>query len=812
MDKIIRTFDWSKTPLGPIETWPQSLKTAVDIMLGADLAISIYWGADNILLYNDAWRDLFGVQHPQALGRPAREVLPQVWEIIGPILARLLSDGKTAQAPNQPLLLPRNGRSEEAWVTFDFSPLPCEDGSIGGIFNVSAETTEQVRNAQTQREQEPQFRDLAELCPDAILVNVQGRFAYANPAAARLLAAETPQDLVGRSPFEFLDLEYHDLVESRLKQILFEGRSVPELEYRWRRLDGSHVDVKVFAGPINWGEVPAVQVVLRDITERKRREALQKENEERKSFLLHLSDTLRPLTDSSQIQAVASRALAEHLNAARCYYGEIDESAGHCVIHRDYVRDGVSSIAGTHRISEPSFLPDVLRTGRPLVIPDTASADLSEKDQSQLESIALKACIAIPLVKQNRLMGVFAVNETRPRAWSSAEVSLVEEAAERIWAAIERALAAEALRQSEERFRALVMASSEVLYRMSPDWSEMHQLYSRQFLTNSVKPNRAWLQEYIHPEDQEEVTAAIDEAIQTKSIFELEHRVRQADGSWGWTISRAVPLLDATGQIVEWFGAASDISGRKQAEEALKDAKAAAEDANQAKSEFLAKMSHEIRTPMTIFMGSIQHLMHKDRNPEDKKLLEMADQSAERLRVLIEDILDFSRIEARAVTLEEKAFDLRSCVHQTVAMFILPAEEKKLRLETSVAPEVPEVVIGDCNKLSQVLINLIGNAVKYTPAGSVQVSVTARDGLLEFMVTDTGIGVPADKHGLLFKSFSQIHSSSDHHPKGTGLGLAISRELVALMGGDISVSSRAEGGSIFTFTLPLKASEEQQSD
>ncbi len=132
--------------------------------------------------------------------------------------------------------------------------------------------------------------------------------------------------------------------------------------------------------------------------------------------------------------------------------------------------------------------------------------------------------------------------------------------------------AEEALRESEERFRALVTASSEVLYRMNPDWSEMRQLHSRGFLANTERPNRNWLQEYIHPDDQPQVTAVINEAIRTKSIFEMEHRVRRADGSLGWTSSRAVPLMDANGEIIEWFGAASDITERKRAEEALKRA------------------------------------------------------------------------------------------------------------------------------------------------------------------------------------------------------------------------------------------------
>ncbi|WP_027716583.1 response regulator [Desulfuromonas sp. TF] len=232
-----------------------------------------------------------------------------------------------------------------------------------------------------------------------------------------------------------------------------------------------------------------------------------------------------------------------------------------------------------------------------------------------------------------------------------------------------------------------------------------------------------------------------------------------------------------------------------------------AEAATKAKSEFLAHMSHEIRTPMTVFLAVIEHLRQIDENPERRHLLDMADQSARRLRFLIDDILDFSRIEARRVDLKEETFDLRSCMREAVEMFDLSAREKDLRLETEVSPDTPPVVLGDPSRLGQVLINLVGNAVKFTHEGGVRISVQPREDLLEFSVIDSGIGIPEEKRHLLFQSFSQIDSTFQRQYGGTGLGLAISKGLVELMGGRIEVQGRKEGGSIFTFTLPLKAAE-----
>jgi signal transduction histidine kinase/CheY-like chemotaxis protein len=239
----------------------------------------------------------------------------------------------------------------------------------------------------------------------------------------------------------------------------------------------------------------------------------------------------------------------------------------------------------------------------------------------------------------------------------------------------------------------------------------------------------------------------------------------------------------------------------------LVKAKEGAETASRAKSEFLANMSHELRTPMTVIMGSVEYLQQTAAAYEERQLLELADTSAHRLLGIIDDLLDISRIEAGRLKIEEMPFDLRECVRQAVEMFAARSREKGVQLHWQVAPQLPAQVSGDPVRLGQVLINLVGNAVKFTERGEIAVAVAGAGDELVFTVRDTGIGIPANKIGQLFQPFTQVDSSLTRRHGGTGLGLAISKELVHLMGGSIRLESEEGRGSTFTFTMPFRPAE-----
>jgi two-component system, sensor histidine kinase and response regulator len=274
-----------------------------------------------------------------------------------------------------------------------------------------------------------------------------------------------------------------------------------------------------------------------------------------------------------------------------------------------------------------------------------------------------------------------------------------------------------------------------------------------------------------------------------------------------WSSTTKLPLRDPNGQIVGTFGISRDVTELVNAQRELSEARDVANQANQAKSEFLANMSHEIRTPMNGIIGMTELLTHTRLTDAQRSFVTMIEQSAQSLLRIVNDILDFSKIEAGKLDLEAAPFDLRGCVSMATKSLATRAAQQGTELLLRISREIPEELIGDEIRLRQVLVNLIGNAVKFTQGGEITVRVSVADGPpaaqnynLHFSVADTGIGIPLDKQAKIFEAFSQADVSTTRQYGGTGLGLSIASQLVQMMGGRIWLESELGTGSTFHFT------------
>jgi PAS domain S-box-containing protein len=370
----------------------------------------------------------------------------------------------------------------------------------------------------------------------------------------------------------------------------------------------------------------------------------------------------------------------------------------------------------------------------------------------------------------------------------------------------QRALLGE-LEASERRFRALAMGAPVGIYRCdlngrctfaNQEWCQLAGLTPEEAI------GAGWAGA-LHPDDRQRCHDLWREARDYGIEWECEMRFVHRDGSVHWAYSRATLVVGDFG-LRERVGMTVDITARKEAEDSLMRAKEQAEAATRAKSEFLAKMSHEIRTPMNGVLGMLELALETQLAPDQKDYVDTARASAANLLGIINDILDVSRIEARKLEVDASPFSLRQLLEGALKPMIPLARGKGLAFELDVGLHVTDGLVGDPRRLQQVLVNLVGNAIKFTREGSIRVTVVQGESDEErvklcFSVRDTGIGIPADRLASIFEPFTQVERVGAM--SGTGLGLTISSQLVSLMGGKLRVKSAVGSGSVFHVDLVL---------
>ncbi len=450
----------------------------------------------------------------------------------------------------------------------------------------------------------------------------------------------------------------------------------------------------------------------------------------------------------------------------------------------------------------------VMATGEPAWVRNLALEKDSPRAQAARDA-RVQAGFAIPVIVGGEVEAVLEFYTTRELDRDDRLLLVMAQVGTQLGPVIQRRRAEVSLRRSEEKYRSLVANIPDVTWTsdsrgrtvfISPNVEEVYG-----FTPEEISADAGLWFGRIHPDDVAAVKEAYRGLFEHNRKFKVEYRIQRKDGTWIWLNDRTLGTY-RKGSETYADGIVTDITDRKQAELELHTAKEVAEQASRSKSEFLANMSHEIRTPMNGIIGMTELLLDSRIRPDQREFLDMVKSSADGLLTLINDILDFSKIEAGRLEIEPIDFGLRDCLDDTMRILAVRAHAKGLELACHVLPDVPDAVVGDPGRLRQVLINLVGNAIKFTERGEVVVRVEsdppAPDRVqLRFAVSDTGIGIPQEKHRAVFEAFTQADGSTTRKYGGTGLGLTISSQLVELMGGRIGLDSQFGRGSTFHFTV-----------
>ena len=644
-------------------------------------------------------------------------------------------------------------------ISCSASPVKDADETMMGVAGIVRDISERKRADEARA----LLAAVVESSEEGILAVSLDRKVLSWNRGAEAIYGFSAEEIVGQPVFStIIPAEHQEEYEKFFLRVLA-GETLVRFESERRRGDGERVDVALTYSPVKnqRGEVIGVSAIVRDITQAKAtRQALHEANENYRALINNIPDVTWMVDSNHQMKFISP-------NAERVF--------------------GLS-------------LPECY-SRRAEVLFDLIHPDEAEQVKQQFKLFFDEGAAFDVEFRIRRSDGEW--RWIHNRAIQTFEKDGLRYASGLLTDITQRKTAEESQRESEQRYRLLFERNLAGVFRCSLQGIllEYNDAGARilGYDSGADLVGRPAADMFFDPADK---AVSDQKMVDHGTAFNQEIRMRRKDGSSAWIMANTTMVKGASGTEIE--GTFVDITMIKQAEEQMRMAKEAAEAANRAKSEFLANMSHEIRTPMNGVIGMIDLALDTNLSAEQREYLTTVKSSAGALLAIINDILDFSKIEARKLELQRVPFSVKEVVRATVKGFLVQARNKQLSLQCDFSADVPEMAIGDPGRLRQILMNLVGNALKFTNQGEILVHVMRlHEDTLKFSVSDTGIGISPEKQQTIFEAFVQADTSSTRQYGGTGLGLAIVSQLVALMQGRIWLESKPGSGSTFYFTAPF---------
>ncbi len=780
MGDLVRTFDWSATPLGARRAWPQPLRTAVDMVLSAGFPMAILWSDDLIFIYNDGYRQVAGGKHPRALGRSPREIWPEVWDFNRPIFEKVMSGGETVLLDDQLFPIARNGGPEDAYFTLSYSPIRVESGSVGGTLVTLVETTGRVLEERRLRRANELSRAELEATLHSIqdevwIVDTAGRVTLVNDAVTRNLGV--PPGHWADIHTAIAELEIFDpdgtprraerapLTRSLRGEVLANElelvRNLATGELRWREVTGAPM-----YGPE--GAITGAVIVARDVTDRVRAEERRAETE-LKYRRLHES-----MRDAFVVVDMAG--VIRDYNAA--FLGLV----GYAESELRELNDSDITPARWRVIEDRIVRDQVLPRG---------FSDLYEKEYRRKDGTIFPVELRASLIRDE------AGNPSQ------------------MWAIVrditERKRAKEELERLAKQRQLSLDAARLGWWHYDPvTWSGTYDARYREIF--GVSGSETTIEDIInrlHPDDRPKVRAGVEAALNPSDPrpYSAEYRVIRDDGSERWVEAHGQAIFTTEGderRAVSFVGTVQDVTARKQMEDSLRRAKEDAEAASRAKDRLIAVVSHELRTPLSPILTIASYLLERDDLPRDmREDLEMIRRNVRQEARLVDDLLSLTRLSRGKIILHQEVVNVHGLIRTVIGQFQAQMNEK--RIEQLVALRAsPYLAWSDPGRMQQVLSNLLDNAVKFTPAGgriTVRSSTTPA-GRIRVEIADTGIGIVPELVPMLFNPFQQGEGTVTRQFGGLGLGLVIAKGILDLHAGTITAASEGPGrGAVFAVEI-----------
>ncbi len=764
MGQLIRTLDWSQTSLGPVSTWPQSLRTTLSIMLNAKLPMGLWWGADLIQFYNDAYRPCLGNEgkHPQALGQRGPECWPEVWPLLEPLIQQVLAGGEATW--QEDLLIPiyRNGRTEQAYWTFSYSPVRDESGKIAGVMVLCQETTRQIEGLRLSGQR---FENFVHQASVGIIV-LRGEemvVEVVNEAYGRLID-RGPEELLNQPLFSIIP-EAKPYFHPILEKVRLSGEPLYLYDYPYFVLvNGAKKEgfldlvYQPFKGPD--GSISGVMVLCHEVTEK----------------------------------ILARLKVEESEGKYRGLFETMDQ--GFCIVEMIFEEDN-QPIDYHFLESNPVFEK---QTGLKDVMGKTARELVPDLEAHWFEIYGRVALTGEPtrFIKRSAAMSRwFEVHAFRLGDSESRKVAI-------LFTDITGQQEAEgALKESEERFRTLADNISQLAWMANGEgWIFWYNRRWYEYTGTSLEEMQGWGWEKVHhPEYIEQVVAFVQEAWQKAEPWELEFPLRKQDGEYRWFLTRAIPVKDEKGRVQRWLGTNTDISREKNYQQQLLEMNQKLTRNNEELKRinvdldnFVYTASHDLKAPIANLEGLQWQLSKRlagKVSAMEQEMMELMQEAITKLNRTVKDLSEIAKIQKEVGQQERLSF--REILENVTVDLTPLIRETDAHLEVNLAVEhlhYPR------KHLRSILYNLLSNALKYhSPDRTPRILIWTREeeGQVVLSVQDNGLGLDKEQQAKLFLMFKRLHT----HVEGTGVGLYMVKRIVENNGGEITVESQPEKGTVF---------------